>query len=126
VAEDWAQRQPGRPALLSGGQSFTYGELAARRSQYARWARGVGICTGSAVCLLMQNRPDYLACWLGINGHESVRMSRARSRRSPITGAIVVADIILVDGADAGRQETIRAEILGRRKEPLAAYNCWR
>lgn len=53
-----------------------------------------------------------------INGHESVRMSRARSRRSPITSAIVV----LVDGADAGRQETMRAEILGRCKVSLAAY----
>jgi acyl-coenzyme A synthetase/AMP-(fatty) acid ligase len=57
-----------------------------------------------------------------INGHESVRMSRARSRKSPITGAIVVADIVLADGADAGRQETIRTEILGRCKESLAAY----
>ena len=46
-----------------------------------------------------------------INGHASVRMSRARSRRSPITGAIVVADIVLADGADVVRQETIRTEI---------------
>ena len=57
-----------------------------------------------------------------INRHESVRMSRARSRRSPITGAVVVADIVLADGADAGRQETIRTEILGRCKDSLAAY----
>ena len=57
-----------------------------------------------------------------INRHESVRMSRARSRRSPITGAIVVADIVLADGADAGRQETIRTEILGRCKDVLASY----
>ncbi|MEH2609802.1 AMP-binding protein [Bradyrhizobium sp. AZCC 1693] len=57
-----------------------------------------------------------------INGHASVRMSRARSRKSPITGAIVVADIVLADGADTGRQETIRTEILGRCKAALAAY----
>jgi acyl-coenzyme A synthetase/AMP-(fatty) acid ligase len=57
-----------------------------------------------------------------INQHESVRMSRARSRRSPITGAIVVADVVLADGTDAGRYETIRTEILGRCKESLAAY----
>jgi acyl-coenzyme A synthetase/AMP-(fatty) acid ligase len=57
-----------------------------------------------------------------INGHESVRMSRARSRKSPITGAIVVADIVLADGADAARQETIRREIVGRCKDMLAAY----
>ena len=57
-----------------------------------------------------------------INRHESVRMSRARSRKSPITGAIVVADIVLADGIDADRQETIRTEILARCKDSLAAY----
>jgi fatty-acyl-CoA synthase len=67
VVEDWAQRQPGRPALLSDGQSFTYGELAARVNQYARWALSLGIRTGCTVCLLMPNRPDYLACWLGVS-----------------------------------------------------------
>ncbi|MBR1229067.1 MULTISPECIES: AMP-binding protein [unclassified Bradyrhizobium] len=57
-----------------------------------------------------------------INRHESVRMSRARSRRSPITGAIVVADIVLADGTEAGRHETIRTEILSRCNDALAAY----
>ena len=57
-----------------------------------------------------------------INGHESVRMSHARSRRSPITGAIVVADVVLADGTDAGRHESIRAELLGRCKDSLAAH----
>jgi len=57
-----------------------------------------------------------------INRHESVRMSRARSRRSPITGAIVIADVVLADGTDAARHETIRMEILGRCKDALAAY----
>lgn len=61
--DEWAQRQPGRPALLSDHQSYTYGELSARINQYARWARELGIRT---VCLLMPNRPDYIACWLGI------------------------------------------------------------
>src|ERR1700726_4036517 len=38
-----------------------------------------------------------------INRHPEDRMSRARSRRSPITGAIVVADVILAEGTDACR-----------------------
>lgn len=57
-----------------------------------------------------------------INRHASVQMSRARSRRSPITGAIVVADVILADGIDGERHETIRAEILRRCKDCLAAW----
>ncbi|WP_245326911.1 AMP-binding enzyme, partial [Bradyrhizobium sacchari] len=57
-----------------------------------------------------------------INRHACVQMSRARSRRSPITGAIVVADVVLRVGTDETRQETIRAEILSRCKDGLAAW----
>src|ERR1700751_4607081 len=60
VVEDWAKRQPERPALLSDGESFTYGVLAARINQYARWARRQGIGPGRTVCLIMSNRPEYL------------------------------------------------------------------
>src|SRR6202171_963779 len=55
-----------------------------------------------------------------INGHESVRMSHARSRRSPITGAIVVADVILADGTDTGRSDEIRDRILADCRTHLA------
>jgi acyl-coenzyme A synthetase/AMP-(fatty) acid ligase len=57
-----------------------------------------------------------------INRHAEVRMSRARSRNSPIVGAIVVADVILADGTDASRTETIRKEILGECRASLAAH----
>jgi hypothetical protein len=67
VVEDWAQRQPGRLALFFDDESFTYGALAARINRHARWARDLGIRPGRTVCLLMPNRPDYLACWLGIS-----------------------------------------------------------
>lgn len=67
IVEEWAQRQPDRPALLSDGQSFTYGELAARINRYARWARNLDLHAGRTVCLLMPNRPENLACWLGIS-----------------------------------------------------------
>ena len=57
-----------------------------------------------------------------INRHAEVRMSRARSRRSPITGAIVVADVILADGADAGRSDEIRDKILAACRASLAPH----
>ena len=57
-----------------------------------------------------------------INRHVSVRMSRARSRKSPITGAIVVADVVLADGTGAERHETIRTEILRQCKDSLAVW----
>ena len=57
-----------------------------------------------------------------INRHAEVRMSRARSRRSPITGAIVVADVVLADGADAGRGGEIRDRILADCRASLAPH----
>ena len=57
-----------------------------------------------------------------INRHAEVRMSRARSRRSPITGAVVVADVILADGGSAGRSDEIRNEILADCRVSLAPH----
>ena len=59
-----------------------------------------------------------------INRHAEVRMSRARSRRSPITGAIVVADVILADGCDASRGEEIRNKILADCRAILRRTKC--
>jgi acyl-CoA synthetase (AMP-forming)/AMP-acid ligase II len=57
-----------------------------------------------------------------INRHPEVRMSRAKSRRSPITGAIVVADVVLAAGCDAGRGDAVRNEILAECRARLATH----
>src|ERR1700722_1659214 len=57
-----------------------------------------------------------------INRHSEVRMSRAKSRRNPITGAIVVADVILAEGESAGRSDKIRNEILADCRASLASH----
>jgi len=57
-----------------------------------------------------------------INGHPDVRMSRARSRRSPITGGIVVADVVLVDGREAAGVDAVRGEILAACRARLASH----
>jgi acyl-coenzyme A synthetase/AMP-(fatty) acid ligase len=56
-----------------------------------------------------------------INRHTEVRMSRAKSRRSPITGSIVVADVILTTGS-AERAKEIREEILTNCRASLASH----
>ncbi len=54
------------PALLSDRECMTYRALAERSNQYARWALEQGLAKGDVVCLLMTNRPEYFAIWLGI------------------------------------------------------------
>jgi len=57
-----------------------------------------------------------------INRHDEVRMSRARSRKSPITGSIVVVDVILADGCDASRGDEIRKKILADCRAQLPSH----
>jgi fatty-acyl-CoA synthase len=52
-------------ALLSDSQSLTYTELLEQANRYSRWALA-RLATGDVVCLLMPNRPEYVAIWVGI------------------------------------------------------------
>jgi len=67
VIEDLAERSGNAPALLSDRESLTYAGLTARQNQYARWALDQGLHKSDVVCLLMTNRPEYFAIWLGIS-----------------------------------------------------------
>jgi fatty-acyl-CoA synthase len=66
LLENFAERYGSATALLSDHECLTYRELADRSNRYARWALAQGIAGGDVVCLLMPNRPEYLAIWLGI------------------------------------------------------------
>jgi fatty-acyl-CoA synthase len=55
------------PALLSERECHSYRSLYERANQYAHWALKQGVAKGDVVGLLMTNRPEYLAVWLGIN-----------------------------------------------------------
>ena len=66
IIEQMAQTWGEAPALLSAGESLTYRELAARANVFARWALDQGLAKGETVCLMMPNRPEYLAIWLGL------------------------------------------------------------
>lgn len=67
-----AARMGDAPALLSGQESFSYRALAERTNQYARWAINQGLEKGDVVCLLMANRPEFMAIWLGITSAGAV------------------------------------------------------
>jgi fatty-acyl-CoA synthase len=66
LIEDWSERQPDCPGLISETETFSYRTLAERINRYARWALSAGIKAGDTVCLLMPSQPDYIAAWLGI------------------------------------------------------------
>jgi acyl-coenzyme A synthetase/AMP-(fatty) acid ligase len=55
-----------------------------------------------------------------INSHPAVRMSRVSARRSPITGAIVAAEVVLAD--PRGDEAAAKADILDACRRRLAPF----
>src|SRR5579872_669450 len=66
LLEGLAHQHGDRIALTGEGETLTFRELAMRSNRYARWAIAQGLRDGDAVCLLMPNRPEYVAVWLGL------------------------------------------------------------
>src|SRR5690606_3103235 len=66
VLDDLAEQHGDRVALLNDQEQLTYAGLLARSNQYARWALEQGVGKGDTVALMMLNRPEYLAIWMGI------------------------------------------------------------
>ena len=66
VIAELAEKYGDAPALISDRESFSYRTLAERSNRYARWARAQGIARGDTICLMMPNRPEYMAIWIGI------------------------------------------------------------
>jgi acyl-CoA synthetase (AMP-forming)/AMP-acid ligase II len=60
-----------------------------------------------------------------LNSDSRVRMSLVRARRNPITGAVVVADVVLADPAGiaaGGDSDRIRSDLLEACRRTLAAH----
>ncbi len=66
VIDELAARYGDKPALVSDRESLSYRVLAERSRRYARWALTQEIGKGDVVALMMGNRPEYMAIWLGV------------------------------------------------------------
>lgn len=67
LLEEHIKRRGDRPALIGEGSSMTWAELDAYANQTAHWALSQGLGRGDVVALLMENRPEYVATWLGLS-----------------------------------------------------------
>src|SRR5579872_290620 len=65
-SERWARERPDAPAILHRDRRLSWGELDQCANRYARWSRELGLKKGDVVTLLMDNRPEYIAAWLGL------------------------------------------------------------
>ncbi|CAN5380826.1 long-chain-acyl-CoA synthetase [soil metagenome] len=67
VLQDVADARGAAPALVFQDETWSHAKLLDLANRYGRWALDTGIESGDVVGLLMKNRPDYLAIWLGIS-----------------------------------------------------------
>jgi fatty-acyl-CoA synthase len=67
VVQELAEKFHDAPALISDRERWSHRQLAERMNRYARWALHRNVAAGDVVALLMPNRPEYLAIWLGIS-----------------------------------------------------------
>jgi len=56
-----------RPALIGESGNMSWATLDAFANRVAHWAIGEGLRRGDIVALLMENRPEYIAIWLGLS-----------------------------------------------------------
>ncbi len=66
VVEELAEKFGDKTALLSERETFSFRVLGERSNRYARWAQQQQLGKGETVCLLMPNRPEFLAVWIGV------------------------------------------------------------
>src|SRR5580693_9192253 len=61
VIEELAERHGDATALVSDTETLSFRALNARSNRYARWALTQHLRPGATVCLMMPNRPEYMA-----------------------------------------------------------------
>jgi fatty-acyl-CoA synthase len=87
-----AQATPDAPAILYLDRTLTYRGLDEASNRYARWARAAGVVKGEVVALLMENRPEYLAAWLGLHkAGATAALLNTNQRGMPLAHSISVA-----------------------------------
>ena len=85
LLEEHITRRPDKPALIGEGTSLTWAQLDRLANRVAGWALAEGLRRGDVVALLMENRPEYVAIWLGL------------SRLGVVTALVAVAVHAFVD-----------------------------
>ena len=65
--EEAVDKFPDNVAVEDEHRSLTYRELDALANRYGHWAKGRGLRRGEVIALVMMNRVEYRAAWLGFS-----------------------------------------------------------
>ena len=106
IVEAQARATPQAPAIYYFDEVMSYGALDARANAYGHWAMAQDLGRGDCVALFMENRPDFLCCWLGLfKAGLSVALINTNQRGQALAHSIeivgakhVIAGAELADG----------------------------
>ena len=125
---DLAEAQGDEPALIAAdsGESLTYRTLIARANRFARWALDQGLAKDEAICLMMPNRPEYLAIWLGLtSAGVVVALINTELRGHSLAHCIDIVSPkhVIVAAECAAQFESATAQLMSRPKVWLHGEN---
>jgi long-chain acyl-CoA synthetase len=86
----FAAKDPGKPAVVFGDRSITYGQLADASVRLAGVLQAQGVAPGERVCLLAGNAPEYLIFY-----HAVLRCGAALF---PVNAELTVSEIAFIIG----------------------------
>jgi fatty-acyl-CoA synthase len=120
VIDELAARHGAAPAVVSEREWLSFAELAGRSHRYAQWALAEGLDRGGSVALIMPNRPEYLAIWLGITRVGGiVALINSELRGAALAHCIdaaapahLIVDAELLDRVNAARRDLVGAPCL--------------
>lgn len=81
-------------ALLFEGERYTYRQLDALANRFAAWADAQGVQRGDTVALLLPNRAEYVAAWMGF-----AKIGAAAALINNNLGGAALAHCLSISGA---------------------------
>ena len=63
---EFSKKTPNAIAIYYEDKEISYKELIDRSNKYSQWFLNNNLSKGDVVALMMENRPEFLACWIGI------------------------------------------------------------
>jgi fatty-acyl-CoA synthase len=94
AVSEWASKYGDALALINDRERFSFRALEARMNQYSRWALSMGVTAGETIALMMGNRPEYFAIWLGLTQVGAIAALIGPDLRAPaVAHALTVARV---------------------------------
>ncbi|HUO98957.1 MAG TPA: long-chain-acyl-CoA synthetase [Rhizomicrobium sp.] len=92
IVEEWADKTPQAPAVFYRDREIGYRRFDEGANRFADWARQQGIERGDVVALFLENCPEYLMAWIGLNKLGAVAaLINCNLKGAPLAHSIAIA-----------------------------------